>query len=462
MEETDLEEIMDSLQEVVQNFTEESKIYIVQLSEYLNKYFIKLVNNINNKEKNEENEIDEYSLINNIINTFCNFIHYFVNDGEIYPKIENYVDDLIKFCINIQPDDKLEEGINLMKEILINCKALPKHVLKFFIPLINIIIEDEHFDLNLYGNENISKIAELICFYIFKDNGELLLNTYDKEGKNQLLHYIIKYMQFIITNCDKENNNDYYEYTYIFHICINLFGKYKNKVEFICEQILELIISKYKNNNIQKLLDYICLLLSACFIYYPEKCLIYLEKKSCIKDIFMLWFLHIDKINNNKHLKYTLFAICSIITLDKNHQNKLIINNIKLFVDKILKLIDKINERIEKEEKSKNKEKKNKEEEENEDDLDGDELFKKLIVEGKDISDDEDDDNWEEDEDEEDFPETEVDIQDPILLVKNSFELINQKFPELFNSIIQILGDNVNKLKSIFSKREEKIKNNTE
>ena len=462
MEETDLEEIMDSLQEVVQNFTEESKIYIVQLSEYLNKYFIKLVNNINNKEKNEENEIDEYSLINNIINTFCNFIHYFVNDGEIYPKIENYVDDLIKFCINIQPDDKLEEGINLIKEILIYCKALPKHVLKFFIPLINIIIGDEHFDLNLYGNENISKIAELICFYIFKDNVELLLNTYDKEGKNQLLHYIIKYMQFIITNCDKENNNDYYEYTYIFHICINLFGKYKNKVEFICEQILELIISKYKNNNIQKLLDYICLLLSACFIYYPEKCLIYLEKKSCIKDIFMLWFLHIDKINNYKYLKYTLFAICSIITLDKNHQNKLIIDNIKLFVDKILKLIDKINERIEKEEKSKNKEKKNKEEEENEDDLDGDELFKKLIVEGKDISDDEDDDNWEEDEDEEDFPETEVDIQDPILLVKNSFELINQKFPELFNSIIQILGDNVNKLKNIFSKREEKIKNNKE
>ena len=174
----------------------------------------------------------------------------------------------------------------------------------------------------------------------------------------------------------------------------------------------------------------------------------------------MLWFLHIDKINNYKHLKYTLFAICSIITLGKNHQNKLIIDNIKLFVGKILKLIDKINERIEKEEKSKNKEKKNKEEEENEDDLDGDELFKKLIVEGKDISDDEDDDNWEEDEDEEDFPETEVDIQDPILLVKNSFELINQKFPELFNSIIQILGDNVNKLKNIFSKREEKIKNN--
>ena len=64
MDETDLEEIIDSLQDVVQNFTEESKMYIVHLSEYLNKYFNKLVNDIKNKEeKNEDNDIDEYSLI---------------------------------------------------------------------------------------------------------------------------------------------------------------------------------------------------------------------------------------------------------------------------------------------------------------------------------------------------------------------------------------------------------------
>ena len=104
MEETDLEEIMNSLQEVVQIFTEESKTYIVHLSEYLNKYFNNLVNNISNNEEEEQNEISKYSLINNIINTFCNFIHYFVNDEEIYPKIESYIDNLIHFCINIYPE----------------------------------------------------------------------------------------------------------------------------------------------------------------------------------------------------------------------------------------------------------------------------------------------------------------------------------------------------------------------
>ena len=462
MEETDLEEIMDSLQEVVQNFTEESKMYIVHLSEYLNKYFNKLVNHINNnneEEEKEQNDIDEYSLINNIINTFCNFIHYFVNDEGIYPKIESYVDNLINFCIIVQPEDKLEDGINIMREILINCKKLPNHILKFFLPLINIIIEEK--DSDLYGNENLSDITQIICYYISKDFDDILFKTLDKEGKYQYVNYIINYIKFIISQCDKEDNDDLYEYIYVFNLCNSLFDRYKNKIEIIFQEISELIISKYKNTKNKKLLNNICLLLSTCFIYFPEKCLIYFQKKCCLKEIFTFWFFQIDKIKNYKHFKYNLFAICSLITLDKNQQDKLIFENINLFLDKIMLLIQKINERLLKEEKKGNKE--NIEEEENEDDLDGDDLFKKLIVEGKDIPDDDDDeedDDWEEDEEEEEFPETEADKQDPILIVKNSLEIINKTFPELFEKIIKLLGDNVNKLKDIFSKREEQIKEN--
>ena len=457
MEETDLEEIMNSLQEVVQIFTEESKTYIVHLSEYLNKYFNNLVNNISNNEEEEQNEISKYSLINNIINTFCNFIHYFVNDEEIYPKIESYIDNLIHFCINIYPDDKLEDGIGLMKEILTNCKKLPNHILKFFIPIINIIIEEK--DSDLYGNENISSITQIICYYISKDFDDILMKPADKEGKYQYLFYVIKFLKFLITQCDKEDNDDFYEYTYIFNLCNVLFDRYKNKIENIFIEILELIISKYKITKNKNLLNYIGLLLSTCFIYFPENCLIYFQKKCCLKDIFMFWFFQIDKIKNFKHFKYNLFAICSLITLNKNQQDKLILDNINLLVDKIMFLIEKINERIQKEDKIEKKEKN--EEEEIEDELDGDDLFKKLIVEGKDISDDEDDEDWEEDEDEDEFPETEADKQDPILIVKNSLEIINKSFPELFDNIVKLLGNNVNKLKDIFSKREEQIKNNT-
>ena len=461
MDETDLEEIIDSLQDVVQNFTEESKMYIVHLSEYLNKYFNKLVNDIKNKEeKNEDNDIDEYSLINNIINTFCNFIHYFVNDIDIYPNIQNYLDNLINFCVISIPENKLEEGINILKEILISCKKMPNHVLNFFIPLINIIIEEK--DSELFGNENLSSISQLICYYISKDFDNILLKTLDKEGKYLYINYIMKYIRFIIKECDREDNYDYYEYIYIFNICNNLFERYRNNnIDNIFQEILELIMSKYKSTKNKNLLNNICLLLSTCFIYFPEKCLIYLNKKCCLKEIFMFWFFQIDKIKNYKHFKYNLFAICSIITLNKNQQDKLIIDNINLLVDKMVILLEKINERIQKEEKKEEKEAKEIKED-NDEELDGDELFKKLIVEGKDISDDDDeeDDNWEEDEEEEDFPETEADKQDPILLVKNCFDMINKNFPELFDNIIKALGNNVDKLKNIFSKREEQIKNN--
>ena len=52
---------MDSLQDVVKNFNEESKIYRVQLSEYLIKYFNKLVQSIHIDEV-KENEIDHLNI----------------------------------------------------------------------------------------------------------------------------------------------------------------------------------------------------------------------------------------------------------------------------------------------------------------------------------------------------------------------------------------------------------------
>ena len=459
MEETDLEEIMDSLQEVVKNFTEESKLYIVQLSEYLIKYFNKLVQNIHN-DGDKENEIDHFSLINNIIMTFSNFIHYFVNNDDIYPKIENYIDILLHFCLIEEPDDKLEDGINVLDEILTNCKIIPKHIWKFFIPLIKTFIGDDEKTNNDnefedYGCESIMDITKIICFYISKDDGSLL-NLIDNNGK-QYLYYIVTYIKLIIKVCYKKN--EFLDYIYIFDICNTLFDKYRNKteIEIILEEILNNILLNFENKK--NVSNYVCLLLSTCFTYYPIKCLKYFQNKNKLKDILMFWFLEIDKIKSYKHLKYNLFGICSLISLEQNLQDKLIIENIKLFVDKILILIEKINIKIEKEEKKKAKAKE-KNEEEIDEDLDQDELFKKFL-EGKDISDDEDEDeNWEEDEDEEDEgPLTEADKQSPILIVKSTFDLINQKIPELFKNILAILGDNANKLNDIFFKEEQRLKN---
>jgi hypothetical protein len=458
MEETDFEEIMEIIQELIKIFTEESKDYIVQLSEYLIKYFNKLITSINDDE-NEEDELDDFSLINNIINTFSNFINYFANNENIYPNIEIYIDELLNYCLIKEPFDKLEDGIKLLEEILTKCQAVPNHIWKFFIPLILTVIEDDKESNNDIDElvsyececENIMDINKIICYYISKDNDGKLCNLIDNKGK-QYLSYIIKYINKIILICEKKG--EYIDLKYVFDICNTLFNKYKNKVEYIADELLNFIISKFENKLNKELSNYLCFLLATCFIYYPSHSLNFIKKKNKIKEIFMFWFLEIDNITTYKKLKYNLFGICSLISLEENQQEKLIIDYIKYFVEKILKLIVIINDKIEKDLKTKT----NKKDVENKNDnLDEEELYKNFL-EGKDISDDEDE-YWEEDEEEE-IPYTEADKQSPILIVKNTFDLINQKFPKLFNNILVCLGsDNLNKLKEIFSKEEQRLKN---
>jgi len=457
MEETDIEEIMDIIQELIKNFTEECKDYIVQLSEYLIQYFNKLITSIKDDE-NEDNELDDFSLINNIINTFCNFINYFVNNENIYPKIEIYIDELLNYCLIKEPYDKLEEGIKLLEEILKKCQTVPNHIWKFFVPLILTVIEDDkesNNDINEldnyeFGFENIMDIIKIICYYISKDNEGKLCNLIDNKGK-QYLSYINKLINKIILICEKET--EFTELKYVFDICNILFNKYKNKVEFFADELLKYIISNFENKENEDLSNYICFLLATCFIYYPSHSLNYFKKKNKIKEIFMFWTLEIDNIKSYKQLKYNLFGICSLISLDENHQDKLILDYIKYFVEKILKLIIIINDKIQNE----NKIKANKKDSINENDnSDNEELYKKFL-EGKEISDDEDE-YWEEDEDEE-IPFTEADRQSPILILKNTFDLINQNFPKLFNNILVCLGnDNINKLKEIFIKEEQRLK----
>ena len=251
-----------------------------------------------------------------------------------------------------------------------------------------------------------------------------------------------------------KKKGEYIDLKYVFDICNTLFNKYKNNVEYIADELLKYILSKFENKENEELSNYICFLLATCFIYYPSHSLNFIKNINKTKEIFMFWFLEIDNIKSFKKLKYNLIGICSLISLDENQQDKLILDYIKYFVEKILKLTIIINDKIQNELKIKT----NKKDAENENhNLDEEELYKNFL-EGKDISDDEDE-YWEEDEDDE-IPFTEADKQSPILIVKNTFDLINQNCPNLFNNILVCLGnDNLNKLKEIFIKEEQRLKN---
>ena len=124
------------MQVIVKYFTVESQQYIVQLSDYLIKYFDKIVSKGDNDDKQF---MDNYALETNIITTFCNFIEYFINNPNIYPNIEKYIDKLLEYCLN-NMYEKLEEGFDIIENILKYSNTIPNHVWKFFIPLVESII----------------------------------------------------------------------------------------------------------------------------------------------------------------------------------------------------------------------------------------------------------------------------------------------------------------------------------
>ena len=350
MEETDTEEIMDILQKIVDCFTEESQQYIIKLSEYLIKYFHKI---ISKDDEDDKQYMDNMALETNIIDTFCKFIEHFINNPNIYPKIEQYIDQLLEYCLsNIY--EKLEEGLDIIEAILKYSDITPNHVWKFFIPLVESVIGSKE-ELEEYSKENpnevfigrgiesILDIEKIVSIFIAK-NPELFIKIQDRNGV-KYFDYAIKLIESIISKSERENN--YSEIKYTLRLISTLFDCFKGKIDKLMNDLIKYILLKYKvENKKQNLYIYLLNLLSLCFIYDPLKALKIFQDNSCTKDIFIFWFNGLDKPKTICDIKYNLIGLCSLISIDQNYQDQLIIENMKQIIEKIYLLTDKISNKI--------------------------------------------------------------------------------------------------------------------
>ena len=472
MEETDTEEIMSNLQEIVKYFTEESQQYIVQLSDYLIKYY----NSIVSRDNDEGQVMDTFNLISNIVSTFCNFIQYFINDQNIYPKIENYIDTLLQQCLN-NAYDKLEEGIEIIEAILKYGNTVPDHLWKFFIPLVESVTGSEE-DLiefqkeypgQIYsgnGCESILDITIMVRTFIAKAPNKFITMS-DKKGV-KYFDYVIKLIESIISL--SESKSDYKEIKYSLKLISTLFDCYKGKVDKFYEQIIKYILVKYKSTSMDKNLEYYLMdLLSICFIYDPLKSLQIFQNQKCTQDIFQFWFKDLNKLKKMEDLKYNLIGICSLISIEQKQQDKLIIDNMKQILESIYLLTEKINKEIIERETETNNNKDDNDEDLDDDDeenFDGDknvnmdDMIKKIMDGGNLEGDDDNDSSYDEEEDDDDEPLTNFEKQSPILFVKNTLNAVSQKSPDIYKVIVETLKDKINTLNEIFTKEEQRISNN--
>ena len=465
MDETDVELIMDNLQEIIKYFTRESQQYVVELGDYLIKYFLRIIE----KEKNMEDEskfMDTYTIKNNIVTTFTIFIKYFINTPEIYNKITNHIDTLINYFLT--KSDTPESGFDLIEEILKYSENSNTyyHIWKFFIPLIQTVTgtEEELAEFNKsfpghifngQGFESILDIGRLVCYYISKDP-KSFIDLKDNNGVGYII-YTTKLIENIIQV--SESKGDYDEIKFCLGIIMTLFDYFKGQMDKLMNDLIEYVSHKIKNGNIKNkfLIQFLLNVISICFIYDPIKSLNALQNKNITKEIFIFWFNNLDKLGSKINIKYNLIAICSIIKIDINKQDKLIIDNMRQLIESIFSLTKKLNDKIEKQL-----------EEEIEEDYDDNFSEKdeakineqvKNIVSGEpnDAKDNfEDVDiSIENEYDEDDEPINEFDKINTIEFVKNILNDVGQN-QEMNKIIVESLGDKFVILNDIFNKEEER------
>jgi hypothetical protein len=469
MDETDVEQIMDNLQEIVKYFTSESQQYIIELSDYLLKYFMRIVEKENNME-DETNMMDTYTIKNNIVTTFTSFIKYFINNQDIYSKITNHIDALIDYFL--KKSDSPESGMDLIEEVLKNSpnKNSFYHIYKFFIPLIQTVIGTEeelaefkksfpNHVFNGQGYESILDIAKLVCMYIAKDPNNFI-NLKDNNGIGYIV-YTSKLIESIIEI--SESKGDYEEAKFCLEIIMTLFYYYKGQMDKLMNDLIEYVSRKIKNGNItnKHLIQFLLNIISICFIYDPAKSLNVLNTKNITKEIFIFWFNNINKLGTKIFLKYNLIAICSIIKIDINQQDKLISDNMKQLIEGIFSLTKKLNDKIENDleeeisdyddndeyDENFSEKDENKVSEQVKNIVSGEPTDLKYKIKDEDISDDEID--------EEDEAITEFDKINVIDYVKNTLNDVGQN-QQMNKIIVESLGDKFQILNEIFNKEEER------
>jgi hypothetical protein len=160
IEETELEQGIDGLQEVIINYKNECELYILELSHKMHNYFRRIQPVFSNRDDDNEN----FSFRVKVVNFFIFCLQLYADNEKINEKYSSFIniDIVTEKCLS----NKFQtlDGVYLLKTILFNIKKVPRELWLIFTYLINsVILEEEMLE---YGGELITDITKIICYYI--------------------------------------------------------------------------------------------------------------------------------------------------------------------------------------------------------------------------------------------------------------------------------------------------------
>ena len=336
------EEIIECIQEIIKCFSNEVREYTEHLCDYLVKYFISL-------NKNDNSEMDNILIAKQVILTMVDIVKLFINDNDIYLKIEKYINMIILFTLNKDNITYLEEGIDLIYAVIKKKKTIPHIMWNYYTFLLKGVIDEHtvHKTLNNANSndnnnnnirhisvshswcccDNINKVLKIIMYYIIKDNDVFLkdisIDTSSTSSSSTTTtnvtycQYTVDYVNLLMLLC--ESDRDYSTMKVLVNILGIMFEKLKGQIEQYVLQYISLIYNKVTNSKCMKSNKYkliLCDLLSHIFIYDP---LLLFKNDVHVSTLIINFVIDIiDKSNTKAQYVKNTILLCSMLLAGNN------------------------------------------------------------------------------------------------------------------------------------------------
>jgi len=329
----ELKDLISSINSIVLYFESEIRDIIIPICEYFYNYFIEKA------KKEREIEIENVitsevsSVLDSILTMYLGIIKYFINDKEIFSKIEKWIFEILKYCLSKEGNDHLEEALSIITIILEKSNKTPELIWSLFKDILINTIQGEDYEYEFFEES-----VTCICYFIGKDTETFLRN--DKE-----------YLKLILVFFDKINEKFFHnseKIRYLYQIFEIMFECCKGKIDNI-----HLLILKYIKTNLINAkkhdIESLCELLSCCITYNTDIVIKFFIENG---DIYKIYLKSLNQINLNIEIKRTLLALCCLLT-NKN-SNELIKNDLEILIKYSLTFGNYIINKKLKEKKNKN------------------------------------------------------------------------------------------------------------
>ena len=311
MKKIELEELIRSINLIVLKFQNEIRDIIVPLCEYFYKYFIEKAQKEREIELTNIVTSEVSAVLDHILKMFLGIIKYFINDKDIFSKIEKWILEILKYCLSKDGNDHLEEALSIITVILEKSNKIPEKIWCLFKDILVSTLQGEDYEYEFF-----EETVTCICYFIAKDNETFL------KSDNEYLKLILVFFDKIIEKFPYNSEKLRYLYQ-IYEVMLECCKSKVDQVHLLLLKYIKINLVKAKKHDIESL----CELLSCCIVYNSDIAIKYFIENG---DIYKIYLKSLSQVNLNIETKRNLLALCCLLT--NNNSNELIKNDLEILI----------------------------------------------------------------------------------------------------------------------------------